>query len=411
MEPLFRELHRVFPDSEIVTTFQMTDEFEKSESIRVLPLKFYYEWNDQDLVAAEREYRLASKQNEDCVSPDKSDYIDLLGTVDLVVNVSGDMWGDNAEQVGANRFLVDLYKMRTAQLMGIKTVLFAVTPGPFSDDKTKEFAKEVFAGFDLVICRESNSEYNIREWGFPTDNIMTYPCPSFLFQAAPKKYAKDILKENCEYIDTLGKRPLCGFTIGGLNMPTPPYDAWPRENRQYKVFADCVEQLLNITGGKVMLISHTNGFHQPPDFKLINGRDYPILEQLQHILAERGVGDDVFLIQDPHLPATTKALIGLCDLFVAGRVHASVAAISQFVPTVFIEYDSNVIWSKKMLGFSSLVGMQDYVGNPSDKLALSQTIAKCWSEREEVGAALKTRLPDVQRRARQAFDELALLMK
>ena len=40
-ETSIRELHRVFPDAEIVTTFQMTDEFCKRERITCLPMELF----------------------------------------------------------------------------------------------------------------------------------------------------------------------------------------------------------------------------------------------------------------------------------------------------------------------------------------------------------------------------------
>ncbi len=49
VEPLFRELHRVFPKAEIVTTFQMTESFQKNENVKILPMELFYGWNDNDL--------------------------------------------------------------------------------------------------------------------------------------------------------------------------------------------------------------------------------------------------------------------------------------------------------------------------------------------------------------------------
>ena len=113
IEPLFRELHRVFPEAEILTTFQMTEEFVQREDITVLPMELYYAWREDELALARAEYEsVAAGSNY------LSGYVELLKGIDLLVNFSGDMWGDNAEHVGKDRFAVDLYKMRTAQLLG-----------------------------------------------------------------------------------------------------------------------------------------------------------------------------------------------------------------------------------------------------------------------------------------------------
>jgi len=54
-ETTFRELHRVFPDAELVTTFQMTKEFCDREKITVVPMELFYNWDENDLPNAMRE--------------------------------------------------------------------------------------------------------------------------------------------------------------------------------------------------------------------------------------------------------------------------------------------------------------------------------------------------------------------
>ena len=76
--------------------------------------------------------------------------------------------GDNAEHVGQQRFLVDCLKMKAAQLLGAKTILYAVTPGPFDKVDDRNLALEVFEKFNLVVIREKLSKENLEKWRFPT---------------------------------------------------------------------------------------------------------------------------------------------------------------------------------------------------------------------------------------------------
>lgn len=180
IEPLFRELHRVFREAEIITTFQMTEDFCKAEKITVLPMEWYYSWKEQDLENAKNEYELAKNFKQNSIGK----FTPFMNTVlesSLLINVSGDMWGDNAEHVGKDRFEVDLYKMRTAQLLGVKTVLFAGTPGPFYTCKNIDFAKEVYSHFDLIINREPTSTQNLKKWNFESENVKDFACPAFLY--------------------------------------------------------------------------------------------------------------------------------------------------------------------------------------------------------------------------------------
>lgn len=406
IEPLFRELHRVFPEGKITTTFQMTKEFIEKEKIEVLPLEWYYAWREDEIDLARKEYE-AVKEKKDISSP----YVDYVKTCDLIINVSGDMWGDNAEHVGHGRFLVDLYKMGTAQLLGKKTVLFGGTPGPFTEELTKNFAIEIFDHFDLVVNREPVSNKNLKEWGFCMDKVQDFACPAFLYQ--PGLNEEKNLQVDTIFKEIKGEKPLIGFTIGGFNMPVGPYDMWPREEWQYTFFAETIEYIVNELGGRVVLISHTNGFSLPPNFELINGRDFPILKQLNEVVIKRGIVksiSDVILIDKPYLPEMVKTIIGRFDIMVTGRVHASVAAISQNVPTVFITYEKSFIPSTKMYGFASLAGVGELVCEPGDKEDIIKKVEICYSNRVEIKARLEKRIPKVKELARKAFDEMERLI-
>ena len=138
VEPFFRQLHRVFPDEEIITTFQMTDEFIQRERITVIPMETYYAWRPNELALAKQEYKIAQEYHHTKELSSSTPYIDVLRKCRLLVDISGDMWGDNANHIGENRFEVELLKLRTAQLLGVKTVLFAGSAGIFSNkDKLK----------------------------------------------------------------------------------------------------------------------------------------------------------------------------------------------------------------------------------------------------------------------------------
>lgn len=407
IEPLFRELHRVFPDAQIYTTFQMTDEFIRREDITVLPMELYYAWSEKDIENAQKDYAVARAYLENPGGEAATPYIDVVRRMSLVINMSGDMWGDNAEHVGHGRFLVDLLKMRTAQLLGVKTVLFGVTPGPFSDAQTIELARDVYENFDLIINREPTSTANLDKWGFHSAHVKDFACPAFLY--TPELTETEAEDVQAFFSDFQGEKKTAGFTIGGFNMPVGPYDMWPRDDSQYQVFAETIEYMINELNMRVVLISHTNGFELPPKFKLIPGRDYPILKQLKDVVLKRGVvntPEDLICISTPYLPRVTKTIIGHFDMMVTGRVHASVAAVSQLVPTVFLTYEESFIPSTKMYGFADLAGVGEFVCRPSDAREIREKVNECFSGLFEIKKRLERRIPEVKRLSRAAFEEI-----
>lgn len=399
IEPMFRLLHKYFPEYEILTTFQMDSVFIQNEQITVLPMELYYSWRENELEIAQEEYKIVKKNETRSTS-----YIDILKDVEYVINVSGDMWGDNAEHVGKNRFAVDCLKMRTAQLLGKKTILYAVTPGPFFTAKDPDFLQSVFSGFSLVVVREKISIDNLKKWELNNNNIVYAPCPSFIFE--PNSLYSSRWTHEIKALSDKGIK-ICGMTFGGFNMPIGPYDMWPREEKQYDMFVKVISHMILDLKLHVVLFSHTNGFDLPPNFRLKNGRDFQILEKLYEIISNRPeLCQHITLIDEPMLPSNLKKVISMFDMLFTGRVHASVASASQYIPTVFLEYDRRVIYSDKMLGFSSQFGMEEYVCSPENTEDVLKKVDLCFANRLSIRKALMKEIPIIQKKAESIYETI-----
>lgn len=403
-ETSIRELHRVFPDAEIVTTFQMTDDFCKRERISCLPMELFYSWCDSDVDLSLKELGIAYVYNETGKLIRSTQYIEEVIKDDLIIDFSGEMWGDHAEPVGKDRFLVGLVKDRVAQLLNKPVVLLAGSQGPFSDEKTKEFAKQVFKDFKLVANREPASAELLRDNGFNVSKVKNFACPAFLFEPKADIEMLDVYER--EKIANRDKK-IVGYILCGFNMLEGPYDKATRRDEEFIQFAETIEYIVNNLGARVFLMSHQNGFELPPNFKLIHGRDYPIVKQLQSVIQKRGKisMDDVLCLDNPYNPWETKAIIGQFDIFITGRVHAFVAALSQNVPSVLITRGHGPV-SHRNVGFAKSVGVEGYIVSPMSTDDMKEKITKCWNSMVELREFLKKRIPMVQETARRAFDAL-----
>lgn len=405
VEPLFRQLHKHFPEYCILTTFQMDQNFCEREDITIVPMELYYNWSpEEDVERAKKDLECAKRYMEGD-EPELTSYVHLVNDCEYIINVSGDMWGDNAEHVGHDRFLVDCLKMKTAQVLNKKTILYAVTPGPFYTSKNIEFVKEVFSGFQLVVIRERVSYTNLQKWGFSVDNVVWAPCPSYLFEKNDKYKSK--WTEKIEMSQNK-QRKVIGLTFGGFNMPVGPYDMWPRNEEQYDVFISLVEYIVKELDSDIIIFSHTNGFELPPKFKLINGRDFVILNEFYNLVVKRypNFKKNITIIDEPLLPCDIKTVIGMLDILVTGRVHASVASISQCIPTVFMEYDRNVIYSDKMSGFSEQVKMKDYVCIPGDFHDIKDKLYQCYNSLPEIKNSLVIEMAHIREKATSIFESI-----
>jgi colanic acid/amylovoran biosynthesis protein len=409
MEPFFRELHRVFPGAEIRTTMQMSERFCQQERVVTVPMETYYAWRDDEVVRAENELQLseAIRAGERC--EETTPYMDLVKWADLVIDFSGDIWGDNANFLGADRFRIGLIKDRVAQNLGKPTVMLAGSPGPFSDPDMLAFAKQVYAGFDLVTNREPISTQQLEELGFDTTRTIDAACPAFMFEPAAPECIRDLLHSE-GLLPEQRTKPVVGFILCGWNFERGPFDLWPREDAEYELFSKNVEFITRELGARVCLMSHSNGFDVPPaPFRLKHGRDYPITKHLQMVLYDRGVTDEVMCLDGVYDAWQTKAIIGTFDMLVSGRVHAAVAGLSQSVPTVIIDYGHEPK-AHKLRGFAAVAGVSDFVADPTNGYELTETIERCWLQRQEIREGLDRRIPQVKNLSSLSFNRLSSIL-
>lgn len=405
IEPLIRELHRVFPGCSIKTTMQLSDNFCRKEMVHIVPLDLYYGWTGNDLENALHELEIAVEYNKTGKIIKTTSYIKEILSSDLVIDFSGDIWGDNADFLGANRLRVGLIKDRVAQLMNKKTVMLAGSPGPFSNPELKKLAQEVYSHFDIVTNREPVSTDLLKNNGFDISKTYDFACPSFLFEHENFCNGDEFLKEEGLF-DINKQKPVVGFIICGWNFESGPFDKWPRQDSEYTIFAETIEYVTNNLGVKVCLMSHSNGFDPPPSsFRLKHGRDYPIIKQLEKVLIDRGLSEDFFSLNGIYDPWHTKSVIGKFDMLISGRIHGAVAALSQNVPTVIIDYGHQPK-AHKLRGFAAIVGAQEYVANPSDFHDLKSKVEKCLKARSQYKRHLEERIPIIKNTARKNFDLL-----
>lgn len=401
-EPFFRELHRVFPEAHIKTTFQMSEGFREKENVECVPMDEYYGWKDDDLAVAYKELAIASIYNDTHELIDTTPFIEDVMKSDLVIEFSGDIWGRNADFLGPNRFLVGLIKDRVAQLLGKKTAMLASSPGPFNYDNTLEYAKKVYTSFDYVANREPASREVLKSFGFDVENVHDAACPAFIFEPAPqeaiKKYLIGSPLEKKE-------RPVVGFILCGWNLVKGPYTREDWDDNEFDQYINVLTSFIKKHDVDICFMSHSNGFELPPHFKPIKGRDYPFAKKLYELMLKTDCADHVYLMNGIYDAKETKAIVKNFDMLISGRVHGAIAGISQSVPTVIIDYGHEPK-AHKLIGFARVAGLEDYIANPADEKDIKEKVEKCWNNRNEVHQFLVERNKVVAGLVRSQFDAL-----
>lgn len=405
IEPFIRELHKIFPGCEIRTTLQMSERFCSEERVSVLPLELFYGWTGEDLIIARKELDLAKYFSESGELLEITPYLEAVIWADMVIDFSGDLWGDNADFLGADRFEVGLLKDRVSQLMGKRTVMLAGSPGPFSTNHLKELARKTYGEFDLVTNREAISTRLLEKEGFDCSKTVTLACPAFLFEPL-RNHNVELATKKIRDFKYGREKPVVGFVLCGWNFANGPFDMWPRDHRDYTVFAEAIEFITESLNARVCLMSHSNGFAPPPAaFRLEHGRDYPIAKQLQSILLDRGIAIDVISLDGIYDAWETKAIIGSFDMLVSGRIHAAVAGLSQNIPTIIIDYGHEPK-AHKLRGFANIAGIDAYVADPSSKGHLNKVVKSCWKDTEIYRNHLRENMPKIKAQAKTHFELL-----
>lgn len=404
VDPMFEGLRRVFPEAQIVTTMQFSRAFCAKYGIMTVPQELYYSFEQTDnLEKAKYEYKIAIEG-----LADETPYIREIRKSDLIIDFSGDLWGDNADFIGKDRFETGLYKDMVAQKLK-PTAMIAGSPGPFSCRKTLDLARKVYADFDLVINRETASSELLRQCNFDLTKTQVYPCPSFLFQGVEDAEIEQ--KVICDRLFEKNAKLKIGLILCGWNFQQGPFDLWPRQDREYKNFAEMVCRLSEKYNADFFLLSHANGFDVPPaPFRIKHGRDFPIMKQLHDILLQTKNADNFFLLDGIYLPEVTKGMIGKFDILISGRMHGAVAGLSQAIPTMIIDYGHEPK-AHKLIGFAEMADIKAYIANPNDGQELLCIAESLIENRDKIHNHLNERMKFLKSNAQKQFELLSDLIK
>ena len=85
-------------------------------------------------------------------------------------------------------------------------------------------------------------------------------------------------------------------------------------------------------------------------------------------------------------------------MYISGRLHAGVAALSQTIPTVLLSY------GHKNRGFARLLHQEKYVFEGGSPEKLKAMIEDAWKSREETAEILIDRMPKIRELADLSFE-------
>ena len=292
---------------------------------------------------------------------------------DLIVDLSGDML---TEDYGPHVALSHFYPILLANAMGKRVFLCAQSIGPFK--YTKRLASYILNHAGAVTVRDQVSLDYLQSIGVTPRRLGLTADVAFLMEPEDVAIGRDrllqLIGEDC-----VG--PVLGVSLSFLiekhyrrKCPVAHQESF------VELMARSLDAWVEHYEGVVVFFAHVTG---PGAQKDDREACKCVAQKMKH---------SAFVLEEDLSPAAIKGTIRHCDLFLGARMHANIAALSSFVPTIALSY------SHKTPGIMNQLGCGEFV-LPIEALSdslIESAFARLHKEREEVRLRLHQRIPEIR---------------
>lgn len=315
-------------------------------------------------------------------------WIKQILDADLHFSLAG---GDSFSDIyGLVRLLYVGFPQILVLLLGRRLRLLPQTYGPFQSKTARIVARAILRNAESIYSRDSKGVDIVESLIGKMRTIKVVPDVGF--SMSPEPLTADLL---AQVNNIRAGKPLIGLNISkllymggysGANM-------FGLKENHVEFIGKLIDAILARTEANIILVPHVFGEHGESEVVLCRNI-YPALS-LRH-------PGRIGFIDRPFNHRQIKSLIGQCDVFSGGRMHACIAAVSQCVPTVSLAY------SDKFAGVMAVIdspgaGVADL--RQADASDVFSAISRTLSSRNEFRQHLKERIPQVKRSILLAFRE------
>jgi len=314
--------------------------------------------------------RLTSQQSQHAPAPAEAD---------AVISVGGDVF--SSDYGALRRHLSPIQK---ALKHGTPVAMLAHSIGPFETTADSQLFCEAASRVRLLTVREGKTYDYVNELRISGPRIEQTADPAFLFNGSG-------VARMAEHYGITGDDRIAGLAISaGIER----YAGLERK-RHLAGWCRLVDELVS-DSWRVMLVPH------------VRERDWANddLSPATEVLGAVKHPERVTVLSLHHSAEELKALIGMCRVFVAERMHAAIAALSQAVPCAVVGY------SVKAEGILNDIFGDGYADHllPVEEFCSDRLLALVdylSQENDKIGALLRTRIPEMRHRAERNFRLLA----
>lgn len=271
----------------------------------------------------------------------------ILKETDIVLDISeGDSFSDI---YGYKRFILHSIIKYYCIKEKVNIYLLPQTIGPFKSKPVKRAASYLLRNVNYTFIRDSLSyDVALNELNVPKNKIKYVPDIAFYMDPSTEINLSEYIPD-----DILQNKKVIGINVSGLL-----YNGGYTQSNMFEFITDykaitseIINYFMQHEDTVVLLIPHVI---------IKNMKVEDDLQTCKNIYNELSThfNGRIFTIDKPLREDELKTLIGKCEFFIGGRMHACIGAISTNVPTVPIAY------SRKFIGIWKDFGLEKCVADP-----------------------------------------------
>lgn len=255
-------------------------------------------------------------------------------------------------------------------------IFFPSSIGPYNAKFTRFLARLSFNRVKSIIAREEITKNYLQEIGINKPPVYLTADAAFILKPAPPERVQEIFSK--EGVGK-GEEVLIGMNISQLvNYKSKNFQV---KHDYIGLMAQLADYLVDNLNATVIFVPHEILPKEVKKLevgsKRIGGDDITAIKETFEKVNKK---HKVIPIVNEYTAAELKGIIGQCDLFIGARMHANIAAISMYVPTVAIAY------SHKAPGIMRMVGLEKYICDFRTMTfeELTGKMEDMWSNREKI---------------------------
>ena len=267
----------------------------------------------------------------------KSNFWDCFLSSDLILDLSGDSLSSDYSNFSLATLALPLL---IARLLKKPYMICAESVGPFSNNVTHKLLIALLKEASVITTRERLTDKILNDLGIYRNIV---PTQDLAFALKP---ASDIrVKEICEKEEINPELSWIAMSISGLISHYAFKNLPPDQRRTAYLIAmsELADYIVTEYGYNLIFIPHVVIPNQNSDLNI----SLAVYERMRH--KEKAV-----VVKGDYLGNELKGIIGLCDILIGSRMHATIASLSQCIPTI------TYVYNHKTLGINGeIMGQQD----------------------------------------------------